>query len=60
MIKKDYHEKVRLRASTTTGKKKGEHKADLLEERRRVDYGANLCWRTLNPKHIISICILKP
>ena len=36
MIKKDYHEKFELRASTTTGKKKGEDKADCLEERRRV------------------------
>ena len=26
MIKKDYHEKFRLRASTTTGKKKGKIK----------------------------------
>ena len=50
MIKKDYHEKFELRASTTTGRKKGVDKADLLEERRRVDQGANLCWRTLNPK----------
>ena len=36
MIKKDYHEKGELRASTTVGKKKGVDKADLLEERRRV------------------------
>ena len=48
MIKKDYHEKGRLRASTTMGKKR-EDKADLLEERRRVGYGATSC-RTLNPK----------
>ena len=47
MIKKDYHEKVGLRASTSTGKKKGVDKADLLEERRRVDQGATSC-RTLN------------
>ena len=49
MIKKDYHEKFKLRASTSTGKKKGVDKADLLEERRRVGYGATSC-RTLNPK----------
>ena len=49
MIKKDYHEKVGFRASTSTGKKKGVDKADLLEERRRVDQGATSC-RTLNPK----------
>ena len=54
MIKKDYHEKVGLRTSTSTGKKKGVNKADLLEERRRVDYGATSC-RTLNPKHSLPI-----
>ena len=56
---------VELRASTTVGKKKGEDKADCLEEKRRVAYGANLCWRTLNfracatvRQHRLALCIL--
>ena len=55
MIQKDYHEKFKLRASTTTGKRKGEDKADCLEERRRVGHGATSC-RTLNPKPWLMLC----